>query len=431
VVSSESHRPGPGAVRGRMCGRIVSHARLHSRRALARTLTGIALALLVACAVALGAPRPASAAPASTINTATIAAKKAQQEANKREMEAMRSRLAARVSEYVKVSRQLQTTRAEVDKLGVQIAEQDAALEEAKAAFELRAVELYRSGNMSMLEILMTANSLQELMSRANFLLMLSQRDANTITDYRKIRSESAYLQDSLSNRMNYLTTLQTQVDDQRSQIESDLAQGESRSAALGTDIARLMRGDTQSFSGGRPSDSFNPDTVISEANFRDSGAMTVGDIQKFLDRQPGVLKSYRTKDHNGNVRFASEMIAEAAVAFRINPKVLLVKLQKEQSLLSRTSPTQTALDWATGCGKADSRTFYQYKGFGNQIWWGAQKLDKNSKPWKPGIRMTIDGGAVYPTNAATYSLYKYTPHIRGTTSFWMLYWRYFGDPLV
>ena len=34
------------------------------------------------------------------------------------------------------------------------------------------------------------------------------------------------------------------------------------------------------------------------------------------------------------------------------------------------------------------------------------------------------------PTNSATYSLYKYTPHFRGTMSFWMLYWRYFGDPL-
>jgi len=44
---------------------------------------------------------------------------------------------------------------------------------------------------------------------------------------------------------------------------------------------------------------------------------------------------------------------------------------------------------------------------------------------------MTIDGSAVYPTNSATYSLYKYTPHLRGTTSFWLLYWRYFGDPLV
>jgi len=386
---------------------------------------------LLACVIAAVRPGSAHAAPASTLNTATIEAKKAQQEAGKRELAAMRAQLAARVAEYVKVSRQLQTTAAEVDKLDAQIAEQDLALEQAKSAFERRAVELYRGSKLGMLEILMTANSLQELMSRANFLLMVSQRDANTITDYRKVRSESAWLQDSLSNRLDYLTTLQTEVDEQRSQIESDLAIGEARSTALGTDIARLMRGDSPSISGGTPTDGFTPDTVISDANFRDSGSMTVGDIQKFLDRQPGILKSYRARDHNGNVRFASEMIAEAAAAFHVSPKVILVKLQKEQSLLGDASPSQNQLDWATGCGKADSRTFYQYKGFGNQVWWGAQKLDKNSKPWRPGIRMSIDGNAVFPTNSSTYSLYKYTPHIRGTFSFWALYWRYFGDPLV
>ena len=411
--------------------RTVPHARFHSSSAFVRVILGLTVALVLWCAVGAMIAQPAAAIPVSTPNTATIAAKKAQQEAGRRELNDLHARLAARVSEYVKVSRQLHATSAEVDKLTVQIAEQDVALEGAKAAFEQRAVELYRSRNFGLLEILMTADSLQQLMSRANFLLMVSQRNANTITDYRKIRSESAYLQDSLSNRMDYLTTLQTQVDEQRSQIETDLAAGEKRSTALGTDIARLMRGDSPVIAGATPSDSFTPDTVISDANFRDSGSMTVGDIQKFLDCQPGILKSYSTRDHGGKIRFASEMIAEAATAFGINPKVLLVKLQKEQSLLGDASPTQNQLDWATGCGKADSFTSYQYKGFGNQVYWGAQKLDKNSKPWKPGVKMSIDGNAVYPINASTYSLYKYTPHIRGTFSFWALYWRYFGDPQV
>lgn len=396
-----------------------------------RPLIELGLALTLVAGIGLALPRAAFSAPASTLNTGTIAAKKAQQEDIKRELANMRGRLSMSVSEYVKVSRQLGQTRSEVDKLTAQIAEEDLRLEAAKHAFEQRAVELYRSRGTDMIEVLMTANSLQEFMSRANFLLMVSERNANTITDYRKIRSESAWLQDSLSNRLDYLTKLQTEADDQRSKIESDLVIGEKRTTALGTDIARLMRGDAMPISGGSPSDQFSPDTVISQANFRDSASMTVGDIQAFLDRQPGVLKSYRTRDHAGNVRFASEMIADAAVAFRINPKVLLVKLQKEQSLLGDATPSQNQFDWATGCGKADSRTFSQYKGFGNQVWWGAQKLDKNAKPWRPGIKMTIDGGAVYPTNEATYSLYKYTPHIRGTTSFWLLYWRYFGDPLV
>jgi len=126
-----------------------------------------------------------------------------------------------------------------------------------------------------------------------------------------------------------------------------------------------------------------------------------------------------------------AQMIAEAAKGWRINPKVILVKLQKEQSLLADTSPSRNQYNWAMGCGKADSRTFYQYQGFGKQIWFGASKLDKNAGPWHPGISMKIDGSRIHPTNSATYSLYKYTPHFRGTKSFWRLYWRYFGDPLA
>jgi hypothetical protein len=36
----------------------------------------------------------------------------------------------------------------------------------------------------------------------------------------------------------------------------------------------------------------------------------------------------------------------------------------------------------------------------------------------------------VYPSNAATFTLYRYTPHFHGNTSFWRLYWHYFGDPV-
>ena len=125
----------------------------------------------------------------------------------------------------------------------------------------------------------------------------------------------------------------------------------------------------------------------------------------------------------------AAQMIADAASAWGVSPKVILVTLQKEQSLISDSSPSQRALDWAMGCGKMDSGTLYQYQGFGNQIWGGARALSKNQGNWHAGITLTIDGTAVSPSDAATYSLYRYTPHFHGNTLFWRLYWRYFGDP--
>jgi hypothetical protein len=122
-------------------------------------------------------------------------------------------------------------------------------------------------------------------------------------------------------------------------------------------------------------------------------------------------------------------MIADAAMGWGVSPKVILVTLQKEQSLISRPGADQNALDWAMGCGKMDSRTIASYAGFGNQIWGGARALARNRGSWHAGVSISIDGSSVYPSNASTHSLYRYTPHFHGNTSFWKLYWRYFGDP--
>jgi hypothetical protein len=183
------------------------------------------------------------------------------------------------------------------------------------------------------------------------------------------------------------------------------------------------------SFAGALPDAQFSPNNIMSDGAFRNASSMSAADIQSFLAQQSGTLASYRGTDHNGQIRSAAEMIAEAAVAWNINPKVLLVKLQKEQSLLQNPRPASYAMDWALGVGKTDSSTLYRYKGFGNQVWWGAATLNNNADRWQPGATMTIDGQGVAPANGATFSLYRYTPHIRGNTSFWMLYWRYFGSP--
>lgn len=169
---------------------------------------------------------------------------------------------------------------------------------------------------------------------------------------------------------------------------------------------------------------------MISDAAYLDVGSMSAGTIQAFLDNQSGSLKSYSGPDHSGVRMTAAQMIAEACAAWGVSPKVVLVTLQKEQSLLTQpVSAPSSRLDWAMGCGKTDSVTYTQYQGFGNQIWGGASKLISNRAFWRPGISITIDGTAVYPTNASTHAQYRYTPHFGGVTSFWRIYWKYFGDP--
>jgi len=395
-----------------------------------RTLHGFAWlagAFLLAALVLTSAPHTAIAAPSSS-----IAAKQAERDRTLAELDEMRQSLSAQTKQYVGLCQRLDRTRAEVATVATEIVQMDVELREAEEAFTQRTIQMYRRDRSGMLELLLSSRDVEDFMKRTYYLVVIGNNDAQVITRVRQARAESMWLQQSLSNRVVELQRLQTSADDARTRIESEIDEAEEKAASIGQAIATLVAAESvQTFTGGSdPGGAFTPNLVISEPVFRNTAPMTVAEIQAFLDAQPGMLDTHKAKDHAGKIKSTAEMIFDASTAFNISAKVILVKLQKEQSLLADNSPTTTQLDWAMGCGKADSRTYYQYQGFGQQIWWGAQKLDKNSRPWQPGISLSIDGTGINPANSATYSLYKYTPHFRGTQSFWMLYWRYFGNPL-
>jgi hypothetical protein len=193
----------------------------------------------------------------------------------------------------------------------------------------------------------------------------------------------------------------------------------------------------------------FNPEKIISDDNMRASDSLSQKDIQAFLDTQKGPLKSLVTTDYAGKTRKpASQIIAEASRQWHISPKVMLTMLQKEQSLLTRTSLEKNTLERAIGAGCPDGKT-NKYPGFGNQMWHGARLLDgygegKNGSTiplWKSPYK-TYAG--VKTRNVATYKLFVYNPvigaktpygdlskqssNLSGNASFWWLYRKYFGD---
>lgn len=223
----------------------------------------------------------------------------------------------------------------------------------------------------------------------------------------------------------------------------------------------------------------FNPVLVCSDSTMSDWTSMSVDDIQAYLNTQPGILKSYHAPpftpplepaDPNATgaglpdpaqvpsgQASAAQIIAGAARDWHINPKVLLVTLQKEQSLLTTKAPSQAKLNMAMGCGIFNGST-YTYPGFGNQVWYAAAKLyaygETNHRKgpcgytahnpvgiWVPGSSYTYDGNEPYranyvPLNLATFKLYTYTPHVGGALCggnllFWNLYVGNFGDPVT
>lgn len=383
-------------------------------------VAALSLAPMLTTAVALAVP--------TTGTTGEIEAKEAQRQAAIDEMERARVEHDIKTADFVQSARELERIRAEVSEVTTQLAGLDDALVKAEAAVVQRAIQLYRGDGVTMLALVLEARTIADFMSRANYLAVVNERDIRMVTGLRQARAESAWLHEHLAERVGRLEALRAQADIQIELLKEDQIKLEKKAEALGEDIAELMRR-SRAFEGGEASGLFDPDTLITDANYRAVDSMTEAEIQRFLEGLPGSLATYKANDHTGKRTTVAAMVAEAAAAWNISPKVILVTMQKEQSLLEKRNPAQKSYDWAMGCGRADSRTFYQYKGFGKQIWFGAQKLDQNAKPWRPGIERTIDGSVVRMTNEATYSLYKYTPHFGGNRMFWTLYWRYFGDP--
>lgn len=173
--------------------------------------------------------------------------------------------------------------------------------------------------------------------------------------------------------------------------------------------------------------------TIISDDEFYDNKKFDLADINDFLSRQPGTLKSYFDPISG---RMAAQIIYEAGRDWNVNPQSLIVTLQKEQSLIEDPDPSQKQYDWATGYGICDSCSMddpglQKFRGFSNQVNFAARLFRRymdNPALYgiKIGVTRIIDGLPVVPSNNATASLYVYTPHLHGNENFRKIWDRYF-----
>lgn len=123
----------------------------------------------------------------------------------------------------------------------------------------------------------------------------------------------------------------------------------------------------------------FDPGLIISDSVFYDFGTMTVDDIQRFLDSKVPVCKAtgngptclrYYKMDTQAKAgedgrcsalpakqnQSAAQIIFDVANACKINPRVLLVTLQKEQGLIQASRPSEYMYRAALGYGCPDTR---------------------------------------------------------------------------
>ncbi|WOQ68827.1 hypothetical protein RYJ27_08900 [Microbacterium limosum] len=189
----------------------------------------------------------------------------------------------------------------------------------------------------------------------------------------------------------------------------------------------------------------FNPENLIDDALFYDGAAMTAAEIQRFLDDRNrctntrcintgtasissrAAVVSHRTGNvvcnaiEGGTMRI-SELIYRVQVACGISAKVIIVTLEKEQSLVTGRTPTERNLNFAMGANCPDTAPCDPaYSGIGPQILAGTTSLKNYSAgrfARQPGVHFigyhpsTSCGGTnLNVSNYATAALYNYTPY--------------------
>lgn len=186
---------------------------------------------------------------------------------------------------------------------------------------------------------------------------------------------------------------------------------------------------------------SFDAADLMDDASFTDEHFMTQAEVQSFFESTPYGSRSFLA-DFSTNGHSVAEIVVDAASSHQLSPMVLLVKLQVETGLVSKTVvPSVARLNVAMGCGCPDGGSCASAtSGFESQIRCAADvfrqyldDLDANGSTiagWKVGTaKRTLDGVWVTPRSRATAALYTYTPWVLvgrgGNWLFWNVYRKY------
>ncbi len=164
----------------------------------------------------------------------------------------------------------------------------------------------------------------------------------------------------------------------------------------------------------------FDHNSVLDNTVFT-ARAVDADAIQAFLERSPYGTRSWLADYKLGGERFA-DRIVEVAVGRGLDPVVLLVRLQVEQTLISKTTmPSASRLTKAMGCGCPDGGgCSASYAGFDAQLqcaaevykqWFDASR--DGTGQWRAGhAARSLDNVSVVPRSDATAAIYAYTPWV-------------------
>ena len=180
-----------------------------------------------------------------TTVSATINSIQSQKAQNERELQNIQSRISSLESQKSALSNELSGLNDElVDTLlnieilesdladkEVEIQEAQAAYEEAKATEErqyesmkLRIQYLYESGNVGYMELLLTSESVADLVNKVDYAEELQEYDRRLLDEYKAVKQAVIELQKRLEEEKEELLILQEQMEQEKANLQSMIA---------------------------------------------------------------------------------------------------------------------------------------------------------------------------------------------------------------
>jgi cell wall-associated NlpC family hydrolase len=200
------------------------------RRCIAAAFAAVVTACLVCPSAAWAAPP-----------TRSIEAKRQEAAAASRHLEDLGAELEMRAEEYDEIESALQETRARISATRADLERATTALAVAEKSLGERAASIYRTGEVSFLDVLVGVRDFGDLLTWLDYTRQVARSDATTVLAVKDAAAEVESAESALEARETEQAALRGQARIKRAQVERAVKRQRSYVTGLNTEVAKLV----------------------------------------------------------------------------------------------------------------------------------------------------------------------------------------------
>ena len=183
----------------------------------------------------------AQADPASDLTT-----KQSQAASVKSEIDGLNQQLEAKVESFDAANVQLGSIKTSIQDNQQKLAEATETLSTTQSRLNERVANIYRSGDIGMLDVLMGTSNLNDFLSTYDMLAKLSEQDRNDVDQIKMLKAQIEDEQSKLNSDQKSQESLVSQLASDKSDIESGINDRQQKLASINMDINTLQQQEQQ-----------------------------------------------------------------------------------------------------------------------------------------------------------------------------------------